>query len=117
MPTIIKGLGFSAANAELLSAPPFLTGCITTIFFGIYSDKRKIRGPFVIGCTLVGLIGYIILYTQTSPGIAYFGNLLITMGVFPCVPIVLAWISSNAGGDIKRGVAIAMVNGFGNLGG
>lgn len=116
-PTIINDLGFSAANAELLSAPPFLAGCITTILFGIYSDKRKIRGPFVTGCALVGLIGYVILYTQTSPGISYFGTVLTAMGVFPCIPIDLAWITSNAGGDIKRGVAIAMVNGFGNLGG
>jgi len=116
-PTIINNLGFSAANAELLSAPPFLAGCVTTVLFGIYSDKRKIRGPFVIGSALIGLIGYVILYTQTSPGISYFGTVLTAMGVFPCIPIDLAWVSSNAGGDIKRGVAIAMVNGFGNLGG
>ncbi|KAG9315896.1 major facilitator superfamily domain-containing protein [Chiua virens] len=116
-PTIIKDLGFSATNAQLLSVPPFVISSIVTILFGFWSDKYQIRGPYVITGCLVGLVGYAMLYTQTSPGIGYIGSILVAVGVFPCVPIDLAWISSNAGGDIKRGVAIAMVNGFGNLGG
>lgn len=116
-PTIINDLGFSAADAQLLSVPPFVAGCIITVVTGIYSDKRQLRGPFVIFGTIVAIMGYIVLYTQTSPGISYFGTVLVAMGIFPCIPVDLAWISSNAGGDIKRGAAIAMVNGFGNIGG
>jgi uncharacterized membrane protein YeaQ/YmgE (transglycosylase-associated protein family) len=37
--------------------------------------------------------------------------------VFPSIAVVLAWAGGNAGGDIKRGVAIAMTIGIANLGG
>ncbi|KIJ05918.1 hypothetical protein PAXINDRAFT_62656, partial [Paxillus involutus ATCC 200175] len=48
-PTIINELGFSAARAQLLSVPPFVAGCLFTIPVGIYSDKHRLRGPYVIG--------------------------------------------------------------------
>ena len=58
-----------------------------------------------------------ILYIEARPGAALVGVVLAAMGIFPSIPVALAWVSSNAGGDIKRGVAIALVNGLGNLGG
>ncbi|KAH7913268.1 major facilitator superfamily domain-containing protein [Hygrophoropsis aurantiaca] len=116
-PTIINELGYSAANAQLLSVPPFVAGCIFTILVGIYSDKHNSRGPYIIGCAAVSLIGYIILYTQSKPVPSYVGAIIAAVGVFPTIAVNLAWASSNAGGDMKRGVVIAMVIGLGNLGG
>ena len=116
-PTIINELGFSAANAQLLSVPPFVAGCVSTIIVGIYSDIYKIRGPYVIAGAFVSLVGYIVLYTQTSPGVSYAGAVLAAVGVFPTIAVHLAWVSSNAGGDVKRGAAIAVVIGLANLGG
>ncbi|EGO25330.1 hypothetical protein SERLADRAFT_368727 [Serpula lacrymans var. lacrymans S7.9] len=117
MPTIINELGYSAANAQLLSVPPFVAGCIFTIVVGIISDKHQLRGPYIIGCALVSLIGFIILYVEDRPGPSYAGAILAAVGVFPTVAVELAWVASGAGGDMKRGVAIAMVIGIGNLGG
>ena len=37
--------------------------------------------------------------------------------MFPSIAVVLAWAGGSAGGDIKRGVALAMTIGMGNLGG
>lgn len=116
-PTIINELGFSAANAELLTVPPSVAGSICVIIAGIFSDRHQIRGPYIIGVGIVGLVGCIILYTQTRPGVALFGVVFASMGIYPSIPTTLAWVSSNAGGDLKRGVAIAMVNGLANLGG
>ncbi|KIM85952.1 hypothetical protein PILCRDRAFT_5051 [Piloderma croceum F 1598] len=67
-PTIINELGYSAANAQLLSVPPFAGGFFT-VLVGIYSDKYQIRGPIVAGGVFISLIGYIVLYTQKAPGI------------------------------------------------
>jgi hypothetical protein len=116
-PTIINQLGFSAANAQLLSVPPFALGCLLTVIVGIYSDKYQIRGPVVIGGAFISLVGYIVLYTQKAAGVGYIGALLAAAGIFPTVAVDLAWVGGNAGGDLKRGVAIAMVIGLANLGG
>lgn len=87
------------------------------MLIGIYSDRHQLRGPYVIAGPVIALVGYILLYTQTSPGPSYLGTVLTAMGVYSAIPIDLTWVSSNAGGDIKRAAAIAMMNGFGNSGG
>ncbi|TFY79899.1 hypothetical protein EWM64_g4113 [Hericium alpestre] len=116
-PSIINELGYSAANAQLLSIPPFVCGCLFTIVVGIYSDKMNLRGPFIAGGAFVSLIGYIVLYTQEAPGAGYAGAVIACMGVYPTIAVNLAWAGGNAGGALKRGVVIAMVIGIGNLGG
>jgi hypothetical protein len=41
IPTIINNLGYTAANAQLLSTPPYVAGCIFTVAIGILSDNMK----------------------------------------------------------------------------
>lgn len=100
-----------------MSVPPFAAGGFFTILVGIYSDKYQIRGPVIIGSTFVSLVGYIVLYTQKAAGAGYAGAVLASAGVFPTIAVDLAWAGGNAGGDLKRGVVLAMVIGLGNLGG
>ena len=116
-PTIINDLGFSAANAQLLSIPLFVCGCITTLIIGVYSDKLNSRGPFIILGATISMVGYIIAYTTSKPGPGYAAAILATSGVYPTIPVSIAWAGGNAGGDMKRGIVLAMVVGIGNLGG
>lgn len=116
-PTIINELGYTAANAQLLTVPPFVAGCFFTILIGIISDRCRLRGPFIILGAFVSLIGYIVANTSHKPGAGYAGAVLAAVGVYPTVAVDLAWAGGNAGGDMKRGVVIAMVIGLGNLGG
>ncbi|KAH8982697.1 MFS general substrate transporter [Lactarius akahatsu] len=116
-PTIVFGLGFSAANAQLLSAPPFVCGSILSLVVGIYSDRVNLRGPFVVAGAIVSLIGYIIAYTTSAPGPGYVAAVIAASGSIPLVPISLVWAAGNSGGNMKRGVVLAMVIGLGNLGG
>ncbi|KAG2075432.1 MFS general substrate transporter [Suillus decipiens] len=116
-PTIINELGYTAANAQLLSVPPFVAGFISTIVVGIYSDKHNLRGPYIIGGAFVSLVGYIVLYCSVRAGPSYAGACLAAAGIYPTVPVVLTWAGSNAGGDLKRAVVLAMVIGISNLGG
>ncbi|KAG2126673.1 major facilitator superfamily domain-containing protein [Suillus cothurnatus] len=116
-PTIISELGYSAANAQLLTVPPFVAGAIATVVVGIYSDKHNLRGPYIICGALVSLVGYILLYCSVQAGPSYAGACLAAAGNYPTVPVILAWAGSNAGGDLKRGVVLAMVIGISNLGG
>jgi len=84
------------------------------------SDRLQKRGPFVMGCSLLGIIGYAMLYAtspEKHPSVGYTGAILAACGVFPTVPIMLAWSSGNAGASLKKAVVIALTGGFGNLGG
>ncbi|TFK66245.1 MFS general substrate transporter [Pluteus cervinus] len=117
LPTIVNELGFSAAQAQLLSVPPFVIGCVGTISVGFLSDRLNLRGPFIIAGAFVSLVGYIILDTQDKPGSAYVGTILVAVGVYSTIAVDVAWASSTAGGDVRKGVVIALVIGVGNLGG
>jgi len=75
------------------------------------------RGVFVIAGCFVSLAGYLILYNSTNAVASYIGSILAAMGVFSTIAVDLAWAGSMAGGDMRKGVVIAMVIGFGNLGG
>jgi len=118
-PTIINDLGYKASTAQLMSAPPFAVGAIFVIIVGIVSDNRKLRGPIIIGCVLVGIAGYVVLYAAppNKPGLSYAGIIIASIGIFPALPVTLVWGGGSAGGDIKRGVSIAMTLGLANLGG
>jgi len=73
----------------------------------------------VVGCASVAICGYAILYGTPAgrPGVSYAGIVIAACGVFPSIAVVLAWAGGSAGGDVKRGVAIAMTIGIANLGG
>ncbi|KAH9963863.1 MFS general substrate transporter [Russula dissimulans] len=117
MPTIIHALGFSAGGAQLLSVPPFVCAGIIVVLVGFWSDRVNLRGPFVVAGAALSMIGYILAYTTSKPGPGYTAAFLAASGVYPTAAVILAWSGGNAGGDLKRGVVLAMVVGVGNLGG
>jgi len=120
LPTIITALGYKANIAQLMTIPPYAIGCVFTIGTGTLSDRYKMRGPFVMGGALLGIIGYAMLYATSPtnhPGVGYAGSIIAACGVFPTIPIILAWGSGNAGSSLKKAVTIGLLSGVGNLGG
>lgn len=84
------------------------------------SDRYKLRGPFVMGLSAFAIIGYAIIdgtNPKTQPGAGYAATIIAACGVFPTVPIMLAWGSGNAGSSLKKAVVIGLLSGIGNLGG
>ena len=63
------------------------------------------------------MIGYFVAYTTSKPGPGYVATVLAASGAYPNIAILAAWAGGNAGGGMKRGVALALVIGLGNLGG
>ncbi len=116
-PTIVHDLGFSATNAQLLSVPPFLLAGLSTYIVSAWSDRVNLRGPFLATGAMVSMIGYIIAYTTSKPGPGYTAAIIAACGSFPCIAISLAWAGGNAGGNMKRGIVLAVVGGVGNIGG
>ncbi|KIY44238.1 MFS general substrate transporter [Fistulina hepatica ATCC 64428] len=117
LPTIVTQMGFTAVHAQLLTVPPYVVGCISTVVIGYLSDRLNVRGPFIAACCTVSLAGYAILYAQDAAGISYFGTIVAACGIFPSVAITLTWCASIAADETRRTVTIGFVNAIGNLGG
>ncbi|KAJ7638167.1 MFS general substrate transporter [Roridomyces roridus] len=117
IPTIITGLGFSAANAQLMTVPPYVFASCVIVVITRVSDKTKMRGPYILGIAILGIIGYAIWFATRSPSAGYVAAFFACTGTFVNIALILSWTGSNVGGDLKRSIVLAMTIGLGNLGG
>lgn len=117
LPTIVKTLGYTNQTAQLMTVPPYIFACITCISGGWLGDKTRQRGLWMIACCAFSMIGLFMLLLSSNLHIRYAGVFFMAGGFFPNVPQGAAWQGNNVGGSLKRGVALAMHVGFGNLGG
>ncbi|GKZ19921.1 hypothetical protein AbraIFM66951_001202 [Aspergillus brasiliensis] len=116
MPTIISELGYTAAQAQLLTVPPYAVAFILTITVAILSERTHRRAPFILLSTALACIGYILLLSDHRPGVSYLGTFFAAAGIYPAVAIVLSWPANNVSGQTKRAIANAMQISIGNLG-
>jgi MFS family permease len=116
LPTIIKELGYTAAQAQLLTVPPYAVATILTIVVAILSEKTHRRAPYIMGSSGLAIIGYIILLTAKKPGVSYVGTIFAASGIYPATAIVLSWPANNVSGQTKRATANALQISVGNLG-
>jgi len=117
LPTIVKNMGYTNNQSQLMTVPPYVVGCFATIAGGFLADRSKKRGPYMIFFCIVAIIGFVMLISTSKPHVQYAGTFLVVSGIYPNVPLGVAWNGNNIGGATKRAVGIAMHVGFGNLGG
>ncbi|KAF2723450.1 MFS transporter [Polychaeton citri CBS 116435] len=120
LPSIIKALGYKAAQAQLLSIPPYALATILTVSVAYASERTGRRAPYLLASALVAAIGYCILLGNQNPtarpGVSYVGTFFAAAGIYPATALVLSWPAINVGGQTKRAIANAMQISIGNLG-
>ena len=119
-PTIIKDMGYTSAQSQLLTIPPYAVATIFTVFWAIWSEKKGRRAFFIITTSAIAIIGYIILlankHPSQRPGVSYLGTFFAAVGIYPSVALVLSWPAINVSGQTKRATANALQISIGNLG-
>ncbi|KAJ4483850.1 major facilitator superfamily domain-containing protein [Lentinula aciculospora] len=117
LPTLVYELGYRAIDAQLFTVPPYALACVCTLISAYLSDRWNLRGPFVIITALLGIAGFILLLCSSSSTLGYIAMFFATSGVFSADAVFCTWFSTAYSGETKRAVAIAIINGAGNLGG
>jgi MFS family permease len=116
IPTIISEMGaFTLIQSNGLSAPPYVVCFASIVGCAFLSDRFGVRGPFVAGAGLIAAIGYILLATQDSVGVRYFGFFLATV-IFASVALLLIWVSNTHATDSKRAAGLAILSTGGQCG-
>ncbi|KAF8062195.1 MFS general substrate transporter [Lyophyllum atratum] len=116
LPTLIKGLGFSAINAQGLTVAPYAVGFLIVQFQAWHSDRTRDRGWHIMLSCSLSVIGYVILaaLVQKSVGGAYFALFLIVGGNFCIYPLVMSWAANTFSPTSKRGVGTAFILSIGS---
>lgn len=120
LPMLInEGMDYSDAQAQLMSAPPYLLACIVTLLVSFSAGHFKERGYHIIGTTMIGIVGYLLLATLTSYGskVLYIATCITCVGTCAPIPLIISWFTNNIYGYTKRAVAIGLIIGFGNISG
>jgi hypothetical protein len=124
LPTIINDLGYTAATAQLLTVPIYITAAALSITLCFFSDKAaksgRTRSPYIFWPMVAILVGFIMAIAGSAhgsvPGVVYAGVFIATCGIYPAFPGNIAWISNNLAGSYKRAAGMAFQIGIGNLG-
>lgn len=118
LPLVVKGLGIDPIRANLLTAPPFLTGALTLWLFAWWSDKthQRIR-PILYGLA-INLLGLTATVTLPEPAYRarYAALCVLLAGSFIASPLTVAWLAGNIEEPGKRAIVLG-INGWGNLAG
>lgn len=117
LPTIIRTLGYTNETAQLMTVPPYVVACVACVAGGLLGDRTRQRGIYMIGFCFLAIIGLIMLITSQNFSVKYGAVFLVASGFVPNVPMGAAWQGNNVGGSLKRGVALGVHVGTGNLGG
>ncbi|KAJ3549587.1 hypothetical protein NM208_g426 [Fusarium decemcellulare] len=121
MPQIIKQLGFSTAQSQLLTMPPYVCGGISAWLSGRFSDRFSWRMPFIVGPMSVLLVALAVLFKYSenvadSVPAMYTGVVLAQIGIYPLLPGISAWTGNNLAPSWKRSIGLAWLLAAGNLG-
>ncbi|KAJ5980376.1 hypothetical protein N7481_007674 [Penicillium waksmanii] len=119
LPAIIKGLGYSAAIAQLLTIPVYAAATVSCVLVGYLADKTGQRSLFTVLCYGAIVVGYIIAVAPPTfmPGLTYAGCFVAACGIYPAIPGLLALSSNNWAPNAKRAIGMAIQMGFGTMGG
>ncbi|KAI7503375.1 hypothetical protein KC347_g8675 [Hortaea werneckii] len=61
LPTLTSAMGYQNYSAQLMSAPPYVAGAITTLILAKLSDKTYWRMPLVVGPFSLCIIGFAVM--------------------------------------------------------
>lgn len=111
LPTAIKDLGYSQANAQLLTIPVYSVALIFVLATAYFADKTKQRASFVIYPYCVCAVGFIItmaLPKDKWPGARYGMLFIIASGLYPPLVGIVVWNANNHAGSWKRAIGVAL---------
>jgi sugar phosphate permease len=124
MPQIIKNMGFSSSNAQLMTIPPYVMGAVSAFVSSYFADRFRWRMPFIVAAQVTLVISFIVLFTLSDKldnsrniGGCYFAVILACIGTYPIAPGGNAWTVENLAGQTKKAQGIALLTAIGNIGG
>ncbi|ORX36921.1 major facilitator superfamily domain-containing protein [Kockovaella imperatae] len=114
LPTIIKSLGYSAAQAQLFTVPPYAVAFVGTLSVSFLSDRYRSRGIPIAGLAIASAVGFAILIAVPhNMAVRYFAVFPTVLGVFSVGPLMMTWATNTAGSHSAAAIRLGFMNGVG----
>jgi len=116
-PSIVQGLGYTAARAQLFSVPPFAAAFVVSMLLAYISDRYRCRGVILFTCGILSAIGFAMYLGSASFHVKY-GSLFFSIsGAYSSAPAGATWMANNSAPHTRRATAIAIAFIMTNSGG
>ncbi|KAG6815558.1 hypothetical protein H0H87_000568 [Tephrocybe sp. NHM501043] len=107
-PSIVAGLGYTNANAQLFSVPPFTAAFFVTMLGAYISDRYGVRGYVSIFSGILATIGFA-MYLASPNFHVKWGSLFFSIsGAYSAAPALSTWGANNTFPYTRRATAIAI---------
>lgn len=120
LPTIIKGLGYTNADAQLFSVPPYVVALVFMLLITSYSDRYQTRGVPVMVVFAVGIVGWSILLavkphhaTHAALHARYFGVICVVVAGYSAIPLIMSWQAANVATESQKAAVLGSLNSIG----
>jgi len=120
LPSLVRDLGYDGAQAQIMSAPPYLLACLVLLLNSWHSDRTMERGWHVAVPLYCGALGYLLLallHGVSTTVTRYLILNLTTAAIFSHVAPALAWMNAAFADPNQRAIALGFILTFSNLGG
>lgn len=120
VPSVINGLGYSSANAQLLTIPIYVFAAIVTLIFAWCADLQHKRSPYIIAgysIAICGFIAQLAIPKPRYPGVTYGFLFPVAAGLYCPFTCLVSWIANSLAPSSKRAVGMALLISVGNMGG
>lgn len=115
-PTLCATLGYDATTTLLLCAPPWVFATIVAFALTWYSDKKQRRYRYFVASNAVGSLAFIISIFTMNKAARYISLFLMAQLIAGYL-VLWGWVNNTfAREPAKRAVAIALMNGMGQIG-
>jgi MFS-type transporter involved in bile tolerance (Atg22 family) len=104
---VIQQLGYSSANAQLLTVPVYVFAMIIVLIFAFWSDKLQTRSPFIMAGFCIAILGFIAQLAiphPKYPGLTYGFLFPVAAGLYAPFISIVCWI-----GKLHPHTALALV--------
>lgn len=112
---IVKGMGYSGPQANLMSVPPFAVATVTVILVLYVSDRTRERPLIAVASLAVAILGFIVVAVSKDNNLRYVFLTICSGGVF-APPLLSAALLANMSPNARIRSVVMGVNGFANVG-
>ncbi|KAG6889526.1 hypothetical protein C0995_000408 [Termitomyces sp. Mi166 len=116
-PSIVVGLGYTQAQAQLYSVPPRAVAFFVTMITAYLSDHFGARGINLMFSSILMIIGLVLFLVSKSSHVKYGSLFLIVSGSDSAGPAPSTWNANNVAPYPRRATATAVTSLMTNSGG
>ncbi|CAF3999023.1 unnamed protein product [Rotaria magnacalcarata] len=118
-PSLVKYIGYIDASESLMSSPPYASACVFALVGGLSAARFNGHGYHMVVFDIISVIGFALMaaFEGSSKVAVYVSGCFACSGAYAAFALLMAWLTINVSGRIRRTLAISFVVGLGQIGG